>query len=108
MVARVKHSHGLASVALTVLPGLALGESEEDFGAAEGVFEEHGDGHGADAAGDRGDEAGFLLHRVEVDVAYGLLGAVGGSDAVDANVDHDRVLPYVIRRDKPRFARGDN
>ena len=55
------------------------------------VVEEHGDGHGADAAGDGGDEGGHLAHAVEVDVPDEALalGAVGVRDAVDADVDDD-------------------
>ena len=57
----------------------------------EGVFHEHGNGHGADAAGDGGNGGGVGGGFVEGDVAgeaeAGLFGGI--RYAVDANVDDD-------------------
>src|SRR5438045_4523258 len=68
---------------------------KQQFGAAEGVFEEHGDGHRADAAGDGGDVGGFLTCDLEIDVAYGFFGSIGRGDAVDADVDDDGAFANV-------------
>jgi len=53
------------------------------------VFEQHGDGHRADPAGDRSDVGSDLRHLVEGDVPHGLQFAVGAWDAVNAHVDDD-------------------
>jgi len=60
-------------------------------GGFHGVVEEHGDGHGTDAAGDGGDEGGLFGNRLEVDVADQAVAALAGGvvDAVDADVDDD-------------------
>ena len=42
---------------------------EGGVGGAEGVVHEHGDGHGADAAGDGGDGSSARLSAGEIDVA---------------------------------------
>ena len=49
-----------------------------DFSCLDGVVEEHSDGHGANTARNGGDEGGFLLDGIELDVAdqfvaFGLL-----------------------------------
>src|SRR4051812_24454059 len=62
---------------------------DQQLSAAEGVLQEHRDGHRPHAAGHGGEETGFGFDRLEVDVAYGFLGAVRPGDAVDADVDHD-------------------
>jgi len=56
-----------------------------------GVEEEHGDGHGADAAGDGGDEGGFFFDVFEIDVALEAVADFFGGvfDAIDAYVDND-------------------
>src|SRR5918993_3875790 len=54
------------------------------LGGLEGVDQQHGDGHGPDAARHRRDPAGHLAHPGEVDVAAKLAFFV----AVHADVDH--------------------
>jgi len=39
------------------------------FGRHYGVTHEHGDGHGADAAGHRGNATGLFLDFVKIDIA---------------------------------------
>lgn len=60
----------------------------------EGVFHEHGDGHGADAAGDGGDGGGeggdLFVGYVAYEASAGLFGGV--RDAVDSYVDDDRAF----------------
>ena len=54
------------------------------FGRLDGVDQQHGAGHGADAAGDGGDPAGYLAHAGKVHVAAKFAGFV----AVHADVDN--------------------
>ena len=61
-------------------------------GGSERIVEEAGDGHGAHAAGHGGDGARSFFGFFEADVARQLAFAVGGRDAVDADVDDDRPL----------------
>lgn len=61
------------------------------LGGVEGVLEEHGDGHGTDAAGDGGDGAGDFGAGVVVgitDEAIATFG-IGVIFAVDADIDDD-------------------
>ena len=57
----------------------------------EGVFHEHGDGHGADSAGDRGDGGAvggdFWVGHVSDEPGAGFFRGV--RDAVDADIDDD-------------------
>ena len=55
------------------------------LGGGDGVFQQAGDGHWADAAGYRGDGAGMADHFVEGDIA----GQGSGFGAVDADIDHN-------------------
>jgi len=93
-------------------PVIGVGESfsarEEQIGAAEGVFEEHGDGHGTDAAGDRGDPGGFAFGGLEIDVADGFFCAIGRCDTVNADVDDDRAFADVLGGDQIGLANGDD
>lgn len=70
--------------------GWVLGLCLSEFEGAEGVVHEHGDGHGADAAGDGGHVAGFGGNGVVVGIADEAVapGSLGGFDAVDADVDN--------------------
>src|SRR5216684_3406750 len=70
-------------------------------GGAVGVAHEHRDGHGADAARDRGDGASLGGHRVEVHVA----GDLAGGQAVDADVDDHHALADHVAGDDTRLPR---
>src|SRR6266851_982001 len=70
-------------------------------GGAVGVAHEHRDGHGADAARDRGDGASLGGHRVEVHVA----GDLAGGQAVDADVDDHHALADHVAGDDARLPR---
>ena len=87
-------------------------EAVDEFGGAEGVAEEHGDGHGADAAGDGGDPTGDFGDFIEVDVADGFFGdfaeGVGDFDAVDADVDDHRARFDVVGAKEVGLADGDD
>src|SRR5690242_9790032 len=72
------------------------------LGGFDGVVEEHGDGHGAYAAGDGGDERGSGAGRAVGDVADEA--AVGA--AVDADVGHGRALGDPVAADQLGFAHG--
>ncbi len=95
-----------------LFPGERLIDSVDEFGGAEGVSEEHGDGHGADAAGDGGDAGGDFGDFFEVDVADGFFGdlaeGVGDSDAVDADVDDDGTGFDVVGSQQVWLADGDD
>ena len=56
-------------------------------GGGVGILQQAGDGHGADAAGNRGDRAGDLGRLIEGDIAdkFGLVGSA--LDPVDADID---------------------
>jgi hypothetical protein len=58
---------------------------------SDGVEEEHGDGHGADAAGDGGDEGRFFFYVFEIDVANEPESRFFGGviDAINADIDND-------------------
>ena len=99
---------GFRRAARLASAGEGFFEAVDEFGGAEGVAEEHSDGHGADAAGDGGDVRGFLFDGVEVDVAYGFAGAIGLLEAVDADVDDDDAFTDVVGGDEVRLADGDD
>src|SRR6267142_4763526 len=81
---------------------------KQQFGAAESVFQEHGNGHRADSAGDGCDPASAFFVGLEIDVADGFFGAVGGGDAVDADVDDDCAFSHVLGGDQVGLAHGDH
>src|SRR5208282_2047001 len=58
-------------------------------GGDERVAQEAGDGHRADAAGNRGDRAGDALGLGESNVADQLRFSAWHGDPVDANIDDD-------------------
>lgn len=67
-------------------------------GGLEGVFHEHGDSHGADAAGNGGDGATLGGYAGEIDIAGEAVAGffAGVFDAVDADIDHDGSVFYPI------------
>src|SRR5690349_11001592 len=42
------------------------------LGRNDGIAKQHGDGHGSNAARDRGDPSGDLMHGIEIHIAYDL------------------------------------
>src|SRR5699024_575242 len=86
---------------LTALHTLLAGAGAVGF---EGVFEQHGDGHGADAARHGGDPACALAGRLEVHVAAQF--AVVGT--VHADVDDGGARLDPVSRDNAVLAHGHN
>ena len=70
-------------------------------GGLEGVFHEHGDGHGADAAGNGSDGAALGGYAGEIDIASEAVAGffAGVFDAVDADIDDDGSVFYPIGLD---------
>src|SRR5690606_25705800 len=68
----------------------------------QGVDQQHGDGHGADAAGHGRNRTGHFTRAFEVDVAD--QAAVG--EAVNTHVDHDSAGLDHVSRDHAGFAGG--
>ena len=80
------------------------------LGGLNRVDHEHGDGHGADAAGDGSDDGSLLLHAVEVDVADEAIAALlrGVFDTVDADVDNRGAVLDHVGRDGVGPSGGNN
>ena len=74
----------------------------------EGIGDKHGDGHGADAAGDWGDGGAAWGDGGEVDIADDAVAVFGGwvGDAVDADVDDDGAVADEVSGDEFRAADG--
>jgi hypothetical protein len=74
----------------------------------EGVDEEHGSGHGADAAGDGGDGAGDFFDGFEVDVSSEAVAdaLAGVIDAVRADIDDDGAWADHVGGDEVAAAGG--
>ncbi len=79
-----------------------------EAGGFEGIGDEHGDGHGADAAGDWGDGGAARGDVGEVDIADDAVAVFGGwvGDAVDADVDDDGTVFDEVSGDEFRAADG--
>ncbi len=77
---------------------------DADAGGGEGVDQQHGDGHGADAAWDGRYGRGLFGDRLEIHVAHQPVAAPGRAirDAVDAHVDYHRAIPDHIGRNSRR------
>ena len=75
-------------------------------GGFDGVGDEAGDGHGADAAGDGGDGTGDLGGLFEGDVAADVVLAVVAEDAGGADVDDDGAGAYPAAADEAGLADG--
>ncbi len=88
--------------------GLCNFASDGQIGGFQGVSEEHGDGHRADASGDGSDGRDFFGYGIEVYVANEAIAALsfGSVDAVDADVDDDGALADHIARDVERLSDG--
>ena len=88
-------------------PSLARGG---DTGGADGVGEEHGDGHGADAPGDLRDPSGDLGDACEVNVADEAPATFAGCvvDAVRADVDDGGARLHHLGGDGAGATGGNN
>ncbi len=61
-------------------------------GGSIGIFQQAGDGHGADAARDGGYGGGYAFATFKIDIADQFGFAIGQGDAVNADVDHHGAL----------------
>jgi hypothetical protein len=67
------------------------------FGGFQRVGHQHGDGHRANAAGNRCQSAGNSFHHIEIDVTNELAGTkVLIFDPVDPDIDHRRAWLHPI------------
>jgi hypothetical protein len=75
---------------------------------ADGVAQEHRDGHRADAAGVGGDGSGDLADCLKIDIADEAIAVFRGRivDAVHANIDDDRARLDHVGLDEERLAHG--
>lgn len=80
--------------------------AEGALGSKDGVLEEHGDGHGAHAARNRGDSAAERSYGIELDISdeAGAAGGRGVGDAVDTDINDDCTGADVLGADVMRLA----